>query len=890
MDLPHLRLEGTAKPEKYVYAGPTPQGNTGISLPSRPSASHANKVKSELQKAVSDARRLRQDFPLAADFQPEGVVLAFISDPGYQLDLEALDKPTRGKLLSVSVKDNCQIAMVFVPKDELKPFLKAVEAYAASTVLTYHVAPDKKDRLRGLEDEGTDIRFWAPEYPVKDSTDIKLRFVMPDAEVAAFMAKAATLGTLKETTRKNQNLIASIGLIRLAMIEDFWQDHVPLPPPDKDIWWEVWLHGTRSTAQDVYHRFRELAKAVGITQISERYVTFPERIVLHVNSNAKNMARSIDLLAMVSELRLGKELATPYVNLKASDQADFSKDAVARMKLPEADAPCVTVVDGGVHRGHILVEPHLAQADCHAAIDAWGTADINPAQHGTEMAGIAAYGCLTQILNTQGQIRIRHVLESVKILPPAPAINDPPDYGVRMQDGVAKAFIQAPQRNRVLCMALTADSRDLGAPTLWSAAVDDMCAGSLDDIKKLLFVSAGNVRAELFSPEYRYHEWNTTRAGLEDPGQAWNAVTVGAFTEKVIIDDPTLNGWNPIAEAGDLCPTSRTSLPWSETNQDEWPIKPEIVMEGGNYAFRNNDRSAVDDLSLLTTHLYADGRLFETTRDTSPATAQAARFAAILWSRYPRLRPETIRALMVHSARWTPRMLQHFPRNTKTEVHRLLRCYGYGTPDMDLAVKSAENNVTLIYEGELQPFILENGTVKTNQMHIHALPWPKKQLEDLAQTQIRLRVTLSYFAEPSPDGVGWRANHSYQSPGLRFDVIRLASETRDEFKQRISKADRPKGKRSPSPNETRNWIVGEKGRHHGSLHSDWWTGTGAELATCNYVAVYPVAGWWKERAHLGQYGKLARYSLIISLEAPEVDVQLYSAITSLTNVVTETMV
>jgi Subtilase family len=59
-------------------------------------------------------------------------------------------------------------------------------------------------------------------------------------------------------------------------------------------------------------------------------------------------------------------------------------------------------------------------------------------------------------------------------------------------------------------------------------------------------------------------------------------------------------------------------------------------MEGGNYAQVGTDRLSNDDLSLLTTILHPSGRLFEATRDTSPATALAARYAAIIWSRYPK--------------------------------------------------------------------------------------------------------------------------------------------------------------------------------------------------------------------------------------------------------------
>jgi hypothetical protein len=56
-----------------------------------------------------------------------------------------------------------------------------------------------------------------------------------------------------------------------------------------------------------------------------------------------------------------------------------------------------------------------------------------------------------------------------------------------------------------------------------------------------------------------------TRNDLEPidyPGQAWNALTVGAFTDKVDIIDPAFAGYAPIAPAGELSPRSRTSGRW----------------------------------------------------------------------------------------------------------------------------------------------------------------------------------------------------------------------------------------------------------------------------------------------------------------------------------------
>jgi len=81
-------------------------------------------------------------------------------------------------------------------------------------------------------------------------------------------------------------------------------------------------------------------------------------------------------------------------------------------------------------------------------------------------------------------------------------------------------------------------------------------------------------------------------------------------------------------------------------------------------------------------------------------------------------------------------------------------------------------------------------------------------------------------------------------------------------------------------------VVGPDGRTQGSIHSDWWEGTAADLAASGQLAVYPVTGWWRERKHLERWGSMARYSLVVSLET-EADVKLYTAIQNVATVSAE---
>jgi len=190
-------------------------------------------------------------------------------------------------------------------------------------------------------------------------------------------------------------------------------------------------------------------------------------------------------------------------------------------------------------------------------------------------------------------------------------------------------------------MALTAGACDRGRPSSWSAAIDDLACGAVNETRRLILISAGNIgQAERID----YPAYNET-AAVQDPAQAWNALTIGGYTEKTLIDERTNPGWEPLAAHGDLAPASTTSMTWPRSRKA--PFKPDIVLEAGNMERRPGDGALdfLDELQLLATNFqFAAGhRPFALFQDTSAATALAANLAGRLVARYPRFSPETAR-------------------------------------------------------------------------------------------------------------------------------------------------------------------------------------------------------------------------------------------------------
>jgi hypothetical protein len=386
-----------------------------------------------------------------------------------------------------------------------------------------------------------------------------------------------------------------------------------------------------------------------------------------------------------------------------------------------------------------------------------------------------------------------------------------------------------------------------------------LCAGNIFDQNE-----AGNY------PDYQLTE------SIHDPAQSWNAITVGAYTELDAVTDVRFANYDSIANRGQLSPFTTTSVMWEK----KWPNKPDVVFEGGNLAInrRNNEILKCESLSLLTTYHKFLERHFHTIDETSAATSMAAHFASQIMIKYPQYWPETIRALIVHSAQWTPGLLEQFaPNRNKTSLSYLMRICGYGVPNLSRALECASNSLTLIAQKEIKPFIKEDSRIKTNEMHLYNIPWPREALEELGGSTVKMRVTLSYFIEPAPGEVGYSDRYRYPSHGLRFS-LNSPTESKDEFMSRINAAARDDDADSSSrQSESSHWTIG-KARDKGSIHSDIWIGSAVELISTSYLAIFPTTGWWKERQHLNKYDENARYSLVVSIHTQESTIDIYSPV------------
>ncbi len=816
---PHIYLGSTGKTEPFT--APSAGGGGSAQVPAQDRKQHGAALRAQLEAVAVSQDALTAS---ANEYELEsriGIQVAFESFPGVELAVASLaDARQQIELMNVRQADGHIQATVFVPEGKLQVFESKLQAYLE----------ERKDKNGKRCD--------------------------------------------------NQKLIDAIQSFRVAALEALWTDDAEQLPSDIDevFWWEVWLP-VRDDRQAVIHDFTLLAEGAGIL-VSPKVLEFPERSILLAKGSRAQFSQSGLMLSTLSELRRAKETAAFFDEMPAEQQAEWSDDMLARLRGPGKQPPFICVLDTGCNSGHPLLQPFLGLADQYAGESDWDGSDADG--HGTGMAGLAVWGDMVEPLAASALVRIDHRLESVKLLR-YPGDNEGKHLGVITADGVSLPEIEHPERVRVFAMALsTKDGRDRGRPSAWSSEIDSLASDFLGENgnPRLFLVCAGNTGDDLIAlKDYPAHN---ELQDIHDPGQAWNALTVGAYTQKIKITEP--GSYSPLALAGGLSPYSTTSATWATM-----PIKPEVVFEGGNVGIDRYGCAGLSSLKLLTTYHHLAERYFTTFDATSAATALASRFAACIYAQYPQFWPETVRALIVHSARWTQTMRRQFQHGStqRQQAQHRVRCVGFGVPDLERAMWSANNSLALIVEDALQPYDKPKGKdSRTRDMHLHDLPWPRESLEALGEIEVEMTVTLSYFVEPNPSSRNVSGKYSYPSHQLRFDVKR-PSESVDGFRKRINRQARAAEEKTTKGPLDPDWLFGSRFRHKGSIHKDIWTGKAADLAARGHIAVYPAIGWWRTRHRLRRFDKTARYALIVSISVPEVDIDLYSEIATQIAVETE---
>ncbi|MCA3013830.1 MAG: S8 family peptidase [Myxococcaceae bacterium] len=710
----------------------------------------------------------------------------------------------------------------------------------------------------------------------------KLAAYADDAQVVAKTKKDGTPkldeGGAPVMARAAENAVAPVESLGLAILEDVSASRLRSDSlaEDRSYWFEIACRGGyRRPEPDTVSSRSQIARQLHVVGAGQQLdeLIGPEQVYFFVQLTS----RQLEGLRATTDCIYEVDLAPPAIrDLKLAD-AVYARDLKSfQLTPPPNDAPSVVVLDTGIATEHPLLKPAMltptvAGPEIPTVEDTHG--------HGTQMAGIALYPDLGASLE-RGSATASHWVQSSRILVrplvgTATKANDE-KWPVLTLGAVRAAELADPSpRNRVFALAVTRSMQEAPftepVPTLWGHAVDQVAYA--DGSGRLMMVSAGNARETQYLVLADQHPQLQLSEKIHEPAQATNAVTVGAYTERIALP----HGAN-YAEYGVVAQKRGGISPFTSVGPGgDWAIKPDVVMEGGNLAVAGAlYDSAVDTLSALTTQrTLIAGRALTTLNMTSEATARASHLAARIWASEPKLKPESVRALIVHSASWTPTMKEQFEG-----INDRLQACGYGVPDERIASECAHGVATVVVEDVMPNAVIEEEPKKEapkrptskatesktrRKAKIYRVPIPST-LISLEDPNVDLRVTLSYFAEPNKFG-----RSVFHGLDLKWDM-QGPQESEQQFLERVNPLKRlvdENGKRLPRPKTNSfKWEIGPQRRGRGTVQSDRWSGKMSALAGDKLIAVVPVLGWWEQRRALKLWE--LNFSLVVSIFGPGV--------------------
>lgn len=355
-------------------------------------------------------------------------------------------------------------------------------------------------------------------------------------------------------------------------------------------------------------------------------------------------------------------------------------------------------------------------------------------------------------------------------------------------------------------------------------------------------------------PKYLFDE----RSRIANPAQSMQALTVGSITYSNYETEDS------ISIGGENEPSA-----FSRSGAGIWnSVKPDVVEYGGTWV-KNKEGNDVrlttpSDVCPELLRVSPEGSAFSKDMiGTSFSTPKVSYIAAEIQKLFQNSPALLYRALIAHSARWPISVNEKF-----ANAQEIIRHVGYGLPNVIRATQNDEYRITLVTENTLY--------LSEGQAHIYKIPIPEELYAIGEDYDIRIDITLSYVAKPRNTR---RTISRYLSTWLDWRCSKIG-ESIDSFAERIFNTGA-----SVDDDGNFNWVIGEQSnygqakdfsRSYSTLQKDWAIVKSNQLTDSFCIAVRGHKGWDANEA--------ARYSLVVSFEAINQDIEIYEMIRNLVEV------
>lgn len=530
---------------------------------------------------------------------------------------------------------------------------------------------------------------------------------------------------------------------------------------------------------------------------------------------------------------------------------------------PNDNAPKVCIIDSGIQEQHPYLADAIDSANSRCYIPTKLPTEVGdyvpPGGHGTKVAGAVVF---PRGVIKEGPFQFPCWIQNARVLDEANMLLDALSPSLYLTQIVADYAVNG---TRLFNHSISASvPHQLQHMSAWAATMDHL-SWQYD----ILFIqSAGNLPKQTNKPNERLGVLDSLNAGIpypnylneptskiSTPAESLQALTVGS------INHCDFSQGNISLLGGENQPSAFTT-----TGLGIWKsIKPDVVEYGGGWVTDNATPQSISNpadacTELLRTTMHGGPLSARDEVGTSFSTPKVSSIAASIQHLLPNESSLLYKALIINSAEWPQ---WHVNNHNKLNI---LRQIGYGVPSIEKATFNTPHRVTLIARG--------HNAVKAKEAHIYQVPIPEQLRAPGEDFRIRISVTMTYAARPRrtrrgikryySTWVDWRSSHK--------------SESYDSFKNRVLYS----GNAAFADHEdVIPWTIREQDdygsingvrRNNSAVQKDWAEFHSHELPTDFCIAVIGHQGWDKHP------DATANYSLVISFEAVNNDLEIYSNI------------